>query len=181
MKKPLLISAIGGSLIVASILAVSCAKADNEEVKASEDKPMTSKSYGPPLEFRGTISGDVLDLAPMEDEVTTDAVKQFLATGENPYRGTPSEVKKGYTIFSTACSGCHGHFAEGKLGPALADDYWTYPKNMEDKGMFETVYGGAAGMMGPQQGRMTKDEILHVMSWLRSQHDENAKGASAAH
>ena len=184
MKKPILISAIGSSLIVASILAVSCAKADNQEPKAvvaAEVKPVTAKSYGPPIEFRGTLSGDVLDLAPMEDEVPTEAVKQFLATGENPYRGNPFEIKKGYTIFSTACSGCHGHFAEGKLGPALADDYWTYPKNETDKGLFETIYGGAAGMMGPQQGRMTQDEILHVMSWLRFQFDENKKGVAAAH
>jgi cytochrome c-L len=117
----------------------------------------------------------------VEGEVVTDQAKQFLATGKNPYQGNSEAVKKGYTIFSTACSGCHGHLAEGKLGPALADSYWTYPKNETDKGLFETIYGGAAGMMGPQQGLLKVDEILHVMAWIRFQGEENAKGGSAAH
>jgi len=103
-----------------------------------------------------------------------------MATGENPYKGDAEAVKKGYTIFSTACSGCHGHLAEGKLGPALADAYWTYPKNETDKGIFETIYGGAAGMMGPQQGRLSVDEILHVIAWIRHQAEENLKTDGAA-
>lgn len=173
------------SLIVASLLIAACgAKGDaasSEQKTVPTVKAVSAKTFGPPLEFRGTISGDVLDMTPFEGEVTTDEVKQFKSTGENPYRGNSEAIKKGYTIFSTACSGCHGHLAEGKLGPALADEYWTYPKNETDKGLFETIYGGAAGMMGPQQGRMAVDEILHVMAWLRFQHDENAKGGQASH
>ena len=77
---------------------------------------------GPDLEFRGTISGDVLDF---KDKLGDDtpAVKQFKKTGKNPYNGNEAVIKNGYTIYSTACSGCHGHLAEGKLGPALHDDY----------------------------------------------------------
>lgn len=169
---------------IASLMIVACgAKGDSTSGQTKSESMQTaasSKTFGPPLEFRGTISGDVLETKPMDGEVFTDAAKHFLATGENAYRGNDEAVKKGYTIFSTACSGCHGHLAEGKLGPALADDYWTYPKNETDKGLFETIYGGAAGMMGPQQGRLQVDEILHVMAWLRFQHDENAKGGQAA-
>ncbi len=58
--------------------------------------------------------------------------------------------------------------AEGKLGPALGDDYWTYPKNSTDKGLFETIYGGARSMMGPQYNNLTLDEMLVIMSWVRS-------------
>jgi len=172
---------------IASLFIAACTASGNDtkqnetKTEANQVKPVSSKTYGPPLEFRGTLSGDVLDLAPFEGEVVTDAAKEFKSTGENPYRGNSEAIKRGYTVFSTACSGCHGHLAEGKLGPALADDYWTYPKNETDKGLFETIYGGAAGMMGPQQGRMSVDEILQVMAWLRFQHDENAKGVQAAH
>lgn len=131
---------------------------------------------GPDLQFYGTISGEPLDFNDgMGDD--TPAVKQFKKTGKNPYNDKEEEVKKGYTIFSTACSGCHGHLAEGKLGPALHDDYWTYPGNTLDKGLFETIYGGASGMMGPQRGRLTQDEVLHVMSWLRSIYDGDPKKA----
>ncbi|MFH0352492.1 MAG: cytochrome c(L), periplasmic, partial [Chromatiales bacterium] len=71
-------------------------------------------------------------------------------------------------LYLSACSGCHGHNAEGKLGPGLADDYWTYPKNATDKGLFETLYDGAQGMMGPQRGNLSIDEMLLIMSWMRS-------------
>jgi len=87
-------------------------------------------------------------------------------------------VNRGYTIFSTACSGCHGHLAEGKLGPALHDDYWTYPGNMYDKGLFETIYAGGQGMMGPQKGIISQDEILQIMSWIRSVYDGDPKKQS---
>lgn len=119
------------------------------------------------LDFRGTISGDSLDFEGL-DEVETDVVKHFKETGENKYVGDPEIAKAGYVIFSTACAGCHGHLAEGKLGPALSDDYWTYPKNETDKGLFETIFGGANGMMGPQRGHLTQDEILRVISFVRS-------------
>jgi cytochrome c-L len=170
-------------LVMATFFTVACAKDDTSAQTQGASKTAPAKVVlkdGPAIEFRGTLSGDVLDLAPMEDETFTPEAKHFMATGENPYRGNEEEIKKGYTIFSTACSGCHGHLAEGKLGPALADDYWTYPKNETDKGIFETIYGGAAGMMGPQQGRMTVDEILHVIAWIRHQAEENLKNGGAA-
>jgi cytochrome c-L len=131
---------------------------------------------GPDLEFRGTISGDVLDFKDGKGE-DTPAVKQFKKTGKNPYNGNDAVARNGYTIFSTACSGCHGHLAEGKLGPALHDDYWTYPGNMYDKGFFETIYGGGQGMMGPQKGMISQDEILQIMSWIRSVYDGDPKKA----
>lgn len=162
---------LGSCLLTGGLFLSTQATADG----SAQTKKL--KLDGPELEFRGTISGDVLGMTPAEGEVVTNEAKHFKATGENPYRDDPAAIKEGYTIFSTACSGCHGHLAEGKLGPALADSYWTYPKNETDKGLFETIYGGAAGMMGPQQGRLTVDEILHVMAWLRWQFEENAKGA----
>jgi len=119
------------------------------------------------LIFRGTISGEPLDFTGL-NEVETDAVKKFKQTGINPYNDNAEVIHHGESLFATACSGCHGHLAEGKLGPALADDYWTYPKNKKDKGLFETIFGGAEGMMGPQRGRLTQDEILQIMSWIRS-------------
>jgi cytochrome c-L len=170
-------------LVMAAFLTVACAKDESPakaDSAASKSAAKVVLKDGPAQEFRGTLSGDVLDLSPMEGETFTPEAKHFMATGDNPYRGDAEAVKKGYTIFSTACSGCHGHLAEGKLGPALADDYWTYPKNETDKGIFETIYGGAAGMMGPQQGRMTVDEILLVIAWIRHQAEENVKNGGAA-
>lgn len=115
-----------------------------------------------------TITGMPLDLSlsPKEGR-DTPAVKKFLETGINPYVEVASCMHEAEEMFLTACSGCHGHVGEGKLGPGLNDNYWTYPKNQTDKGLFETIYGGAQGMMGPQASARTMDEILLIMAWVR--------------
>lgn len=119
------------------------------------------------LMFRNTVTGDVLDLSFGKKGEKTEAVKHFLNTGENHYNSDEEAIKAGESLFASACSGCHGHLAEGKLGPALGDDYYTYPKNATDKGLFETVYGGARSMMGPQYNNLSKNEILQIMAWVR--------------
>lgn len=128
--------------------------------------------------FRNTITGDVLDLntAPKEGR-DTPAAKSFLETGHNAYNENQNCLPAGEEIFLTACSGCHGHLAEGKVGPGLNDDYWTYPKNKSDKGLFETIFGGAQGMMGPHND-LQLNEILLVMAWIRHLYTGPAEGAS---
>lgn len=118
--------------------------------------------------FRHTITGE--DLKIMETSEPkgrdTEAVRSFLSTGVNPYTEVKNCLPKGEEAYLTACSGCHGHLGEGKVGPGLNDSYWTYPKNKTDKGLFETIYGGANGMMGPHND-LELDEILALMAWIR--------------
>jgi cytochrome c-L len=118
--------------------------------------------------FRDTITGAAIDLSVAKPGPETEAVKHFIQTGENLYVGNAEAAAEGGQHFLTACSGCHGHEAEGKLGPALRDDYWTYPKNKTDKGLFETIFNGAAAMMGPMHKMLTIDETLKVVAWIRS-------------
>ncbi len=118
--------------------------------------------------LRHTITGEVLDLSHSPEEGRdTPAVKKFLETGLNPYLEVKACLPKGEEAFLVACSGCHGHYAEGKVGVGLNDSYWTYPKNKTDKGLFETIYGGAQGMMGPHGSHLEIDEILLLMAWIR--------------
>ncbi len=156
-------------VLAASALAVTLALQNPSQAEATKPAAQSAVklSTGPALDFRDTISGNPLDFSGLEEK-DTPQVTSFKATGTNPYDKDAEAIKRGGIIFSTACAGCHGHLAEGKLGPSLADDYWTYPKNETDKGLFETVFGGANGMMGPQRGLLTQDEILHVISWLRA-------------
>jgi cytochrome c-L len=126
--------------------------------------PLTSAE----ITLRNTITGEALDLSFAKKGGDTDAFKQFMKEGKNPYNDSKEAIEKGKTMYSTACSGCHGHEAEGKLGPGLADDYWTYPRNATDVGLFETLFGGANGMMGPQYVNLNNDEMLHIMAFLRS-------------
>lgn len=114
------------------------------------------------------VTGEALDLSyALEEGRDTEAVKTFLATGVNIYNENPDFLKQGEEMYLMACSGCHGHHAEGKIGPGLNDGYWTYPGNDTDPGLFRTVYGGAQGQMGPQYGHLTLDEMLLAMAWIR--------------
>lgn len=129
------------------------------------------------ITLRHAITGEVLDLSFAKKGGDTEAFKEFLKTGKNPYNGDEEAIKKGHSLYLTGCSGCHGHEAEGKLGPGLADDYWTYPRNATDQGLFETLFGGAQGMMGPQYVNFNSDELLLVMAWLRSIYTGDPKNA----
>jgi cytochrome c-L len=119
------------------------------------------------ITFRNAITGQPLDMSFAKKGGDTPAFKQFAENGRNPYNGDKEAIQKGHDLFMTACSGCHGHNAEGKLGPGLADDYWTYPANATDQGLFEVLFGGANGMMGPQYVNLNTDEMLLIMSWIR--------------
>ncbi len=118
--------------------------------------------------FRNGMTGEVIDFSFGKKGEETEAVKHFMETAENLYNHDEKAIKVGEDLFMTACSGCHGHHAEGKLGPALGDAYWTYPAGRYDKGFFEIIYDGARAMMGPQRNNLSIDEILQVMAFVRS-------------
>jgi cytochrome c-L len=119
-------------------------------------------------ELRNTVTGELLNLNDaLPDGRDTPAVKYFLRTGRNPYVEVKSCMPRAKDLFLTACSGCHGQVAEGKIGPGLNDNYWTYPSNTTDQGLFSTVFGGARAQMGPQYLNLTLDEMLLVESWVR--------------
>ncbi|WP_020178344.1 cytochrome c(L), periplasmic [Methylopila sp. M107] len=135
------------------------------------------------ITLNNTVTGEPLNL----DDAPADGrdvagFKEFMQSGKNPYNGKVDCLAKGQELFNGACSGCHGHLAEGKIGPALKDDYWTYPQNATDKGMFETVFGGASGQMGPMYNSVNVDEMLLAMAWVRHLYDgkpENAEWLEA--
>lgn len=120
------------------------------------------------LTFYHTITGEDLkipDALPPEGRDTPGVLK-FLEAGVNPYNGVAACLLEGEQTYLSSCSGCHGHVAEGKVGPGLNDAYWTYPKNKTDKGLLETIFGGAQGMMGPHND-LKLDETLKLMAWIR--------------
>jgi len=51
---------------------------------------------------------------------------------------------------------------------SLIGDKHVYERIINDIGLFEMIFGGAAGAMQPFSKRMTQDEILKVMTHLRT-------------
>ena len=129
------------------------------------------------ITFRNAITCEPLDMSVAKSGGNEEVFKQFKETGKNPYNGDKEAIKKGHDLYLPACSGCHGHEAEGKLGPGLADDYWTYPSAAKDQGLFEILFGGASGMMGPQYVNLSTDEMLLIMSWIRDIYTGDPKKA----
>ncbi|QGM46026.1 cytochrome c(L), periplasmic [Methylocystis heyeri] len=130
------------------------------------------------LAFNNTVTGEKLNFDDaLPEGRDTDGVKKFMQTGVNPYTEDKSCLKKGEQIFLSACSGCHGHIGEGKIGPGLNDAYWTYPENETDVGLFSTIFGGAKASMGPQYQNLKLDEMLLVMAWVRHLYKDDVKQA----
>lgn len=120
------------------------------------------------ITFRNVITGEVLNFSDaLPEGRDTEGVKKFMESGRNPYNEDISCLKQGEQTFLSACSGCHGHLGEGKIGPGLNDSYWTYPQNETDEGLFSTIFGGAQASMGPQYVNLSLDDMLKVMAWVR--------------
>ncbi len=118
--------------------------------------------------FRHIVDDSPLDVTLRPNEPATDAVRQFHATGQNPYVGDPATVAEGKRYYDEWCQACHLPDGSGRIGPSLIDDVYGYPRVKTDVGMFEIVYAGGAGAMQPFRDRLTQDQILKVLAYTRS-------------
>jgi cytochrome c-L len=123
----------------------------------------------PGIEFRHALDNSPLAITPRPDETVTDAVKQFLATGKNPYNGDGAAVEDGRKIYQQQCQICHLPDGSGRLGPSIVDDPVINPRAGTDVGDFEILYGGARGAMQSFARRgMSLDDMLKVIAYTRS-------------
>ncbi|MBB6610359.1 c-type cytochrome [Pontibacter sp. Tf4] len=98
--------------------------------------------------------------APTNFEVLTDA----------------AALESGKSIFSTNCAACHGQEGQGTVGPNLTDEYWLHGGDVN--AIFKTVkYGVPAKGMVPWQGKLTKDQMLEVSSYILSLQGTNPANA----
>lgn len=155
----------------------ACNKSDSAAGSGAAGDKAAAASSGKAIEFVTTQDGKPLAIdAALFD---TPAAKEFLATGKNSYVGNEEAIAKGKKVFQLySCTQCHGPEAKGQVGPGLVGPDYKYPKDMTNKGMFETVWHGTNGGMGakgiglmdptdPKNG-ITPDELLKVIAWIRS-------------
>jgi len=106
---------------------------------------------------------------PLEVSIPPDApaaVKEFHATGKNPYNGDPQALEQGKKLYDEWCAQCHSPQGTGGMGPSLVAEQHTYPRTATDVGLFEAIYGGALGAMQPFKDRLTQDQILQVIAYI---------------
>ena len=120
------------------------------------------------IEFRYAIDNSPLDMTPKADETLTDAVREFRKSGVNPYSGKEDAIAEGKKIYATYCQMCHLPDGSGRMGASLTGDKHVYERITNDVGLFEVIFGGAMGAMQPFSKRMTQDEILKVMVFVRT-------------
>jgi cytochrome c-L len=119
-------------------------------------------------QFANALDDSPLEIKLLPDEKITEGVQKFYATGEDPYKGNAQALAEGKDLYDTNCQACHLPDGSGRIGPSLISDTHHYPRFTTDKGIFEIVYGGAAGAMQPFGKRLTQDEILHIIAYVRS-------------
>jgi cytochrome c-L len=118
--------------------------------------------------FTSPLDNEPLEVKPLPGEQITEAVQKFYETGENPYKGDSAALTKGKDLYQTYCQACHLQDGSGRIGPSLIGDTHHYPRFTTDKGIFEIIYGGGTGAMQPFGKRLTQDQILQVMAYVRT-------------
>jgi len=134
---------------------------------AQQVAQMTAPAAGSPAFLHALTNAPLrLDLYP--NETASTKALEFQRTGKNPYAGDKEAIAAGRSLYDTWCAACHLADGTGRIGTSLVDAQVTYPRATTDVGMFEVIYGGGTGAMQPFGARLTKDEILRTMAFVRS-------------
>jgi cytochrome c-L len=128
----------------------------------------TSTSAQTPIQFHNAFDGSLLDVSAKPGEEFTEAVKTMHATDRNTYIGNPAAIAAGKKLYDNWCQSCHLPDGTGRIGPSLVGDDYTYERVSTDAGMFEVIYGGAGGAMQAFSKRISQDEILKIIAYVRS-------------
>lgn len=86
---------------------------------------------------------------------------------KNPFTGDATAAAEGKLLFlETGCYACHGHEAEGAVGPDLTDDEWIYRPT--DSMIFNTIAKGRRGtVMAPFADQLSTEQIWKIVEFLR--------------
>jgi cytochrome c-L len=140
----------------ACVFAVACLLAQPERLHAED------------IVFRHVFDNSPLDVKPKPGETLTPAVLEFRKTGENPYNSDEKVIAEGKRLYTSFCQACHLPNGSGGMGASLIAETHVYPQVKTDVGLFDVVFGGASGAMQPFSKRLTQDEILKIMAYVRS-------------
>jgi cytochrome c-L len=120
------------------------------------------------ITFHHVLDGSPLDVSAKPGEAFSEAVIKFHKTGQNPYNVDSEALGEGKDLYTSICQTCHMPDGSGRIGPSLVDRRHQYPQIASDIGLFEVVFGGAGGAMQPFSKRLSQDQILKVIAYVRT-------------
>lgn len=109
------------------------------------------------------------------------SVAQPATRGSTPVASTPQSIAAGKRLYDVHCAACHGNVAQGavkagiaisiiedgKQPPDLTDDQWDH--GASDTEVFAVTRRGVPStMMAGFEGRVSDEEIWHIVHYLRS-------------
>ncbi len=91
---------------------------------------------------------------------------------KNPFDGDATAAVEGKQLYlKMGCYACHGHEAEGAVGPDLTDDEWIFKPT--DAMIFNTINRGRKGtVMAPFGDQLQPEEIWKIVEFLRAKNRE---------
>ena len=137
-------------------------------VAQTPDAQPPAAADGGELTFNHVLDKSRIEFTYKPEQQITGAVADFHKTARNAYDGDAGAIAEGKQLYEQYCAACHLRDGSGRIGPNLTDDEWRYPQVAADKGMFEIIYAGGAGAMQAFGRRMTQDQILQLMAYVRT-------------
>jgi hypothetical protein len=82
--------------------------------------------------FTSALDDSPLTVKRLPNEVVTEAVEKFYATGNDPYDGDPATLADGRTLDERWCQSCHMSDGSGRMGPSFIGETHHYPRFKTD-------------------------------------------------
>ena len=110
-----------------------------------------------------------LEIKPRPNEVETEAVKTFKATGTNPTTRSAGRARSRQEALRDHCQSCHLKDGTGRLGPSLVDDAVVRERPMATSACSRSSTAAPAGAMQSFARRgMSQDDMLKIIAYVRS-------------
>ncbi len=143
---------------------------------------MSSPARGVPV--LAAMAFALFTIADSPPLVATGPLQEAAAEApENPIEATQESVRSGLRVYGRFCRSCHGIRADGEgmtaptgSRPAnLIDDEWTHGDT--DGDIFLVIRNGVppAYDMDAWEGRITDEEIWHIVNFLRNMAERMAR------
>lgn len=85
----------------------------------------------------------------------------------NPYADDPRALREGKARYMAMnCSGCHGEYGGGAIGPPLSDNAWIY--GSADENIVQSMIQGRPNGMPSYGGTLPESEMWKIAMYVQS-------------